>query len=395
MQTVDRFKTSFHLPILFLLLLVLFSVQNTYGQQTSPLWGEFPAGRYQVGFKVIQEKDFSRSSLKKSGEKFIPAAREIKISVWYPAKDSGAKQPKMKFSEYVSAMDGAKASDAAKNNGQNRFMKMSLVQELPEAAIANLLQTETAALKDALPKTDEKFPVIIFGQGLYYESPITHTILCEFLAAQGFIIATTKLAGTHSPFVKLDAVDLEANVRDLEFVASRARSLENTDKERLAVVGFDMGGLAGLILTMRNTEVDAYASLDSGILAAHNLRLVKAMPDYDPLRLRVPLFHATHPVEELARFNVSEDAEFMDSARYSDRLILRFPDVRHADFTSRPMIESIAAKIQDERTAHRKRSFEAAAQNLLAFLKAHLRDDSKSLGSLYVKSATNPIQKLN
>lgn len=144
-----------------------------------------------------------------------------------------------------------------------------------------------------------------------------------------------------------------------------------------------MGGIAGLILTMRNADVDAFASLDSGITAAHNLRLVKAMPDYDPARLRVPLLHATHPVEELARFGVNEDVSFIDAARQSTRLILRFPNVRHADFTSRSAIELAAANMQDEATITRRRSFETISQNLLIFLDAHLKNNRNSLAILY------------
>lgn len=196
-------------------------------------------------------------------------------------------------------------------------------------------------------------------------------------------MATSDLVGAHSPFVKLDAVDLEADVRDLEFVISRARLPASADKEKLAVVGFDMGGLAGLILTMRNRDVDAFASLDSGIMAAHNLRLVKAMPDYDASRLGVPLLQATHPIEELRRFGVSEDTSFLDAALYSDRLVLRFADVRHADFTSRPMIESIAAKMRDEATVRRRIFFETLAQHLSAFLQTHLQRDLKAQEFLY------------
>ncbi|MDQ4123202.1 MAG: hypothetical protein M3209_17330 [Acidobacteriota bacterium] len=382
-QVPDRFRRNFYLPVAVLLLLILFALQNIYGQQTSQLWGELPKGKYQVGYKILDEKDFSRTVLEKSGDQYIPKPREIKISVWYPATNSSALLPKMRFQDYMFAMEGNEAGASAKSEIRSRLMDSVLVQELPKAAIENLLRTQSAATKDVPFIRGERFPIIVLGQGLYYESAATHAILCEFLASNGFIIATTDLVGAHSPFVKLDAVDLEAQVRDMEFVAARAKTLENSDEKRLAVVGFDMGGLAGLVLTMRNVQVDAFASLDSGITAAHNLRLVKAMPDYDPLRVRVPLFHATHPIAELQKFRVSEDTSFLDAAQNSDRLVLRFPEMRHADFSSRPMIEFFAAKMQDDTTLNRKRLFEAAAQNLLAFLAAHLQNNRKSFELLY------------
>lgn len=391
MQTKFRFIKNCFVSLFFVLALFLCFETDICGQQISPLWGELPNGRYGVGYKTLIERDGSRSFPKKSGASFISGTRQIKISLWYPAQNSG--KPKMKFREYLSALEDA-ASIPEKSESRSGFTQFSVLQELPEAAIANLLAISTAATRNAPFLKGEKFPLVILGQGLYYESPATHTILCEFLASQGFIVATTNLVGAHSPFVKLDAVDLEADVRDLEFVISRARLLEGADKEKLAVAGFDMGGLAGLILTMRNREVDAFASLDSGIMAEHNLRLVKAMADYDALRLGVPLFHATRPAEELARFGVSEDTSFLDAARFSDRLVLRFPGARHADFTSRPMIEFIAAQMRDEATTRRRLSFEATAQNLSAFLKAHLKNDRQALEFLYSQAVDKPSAKI-
>jgi tetratricopeptide (TPR) repeat protein len=57
---------------------------------------------------------------------------------------------------------------------------------------------------------------------------------------------------------------------------------------------------------------------------------------------------------------------------------LRFQNVRHIDFTSRPMIESVAAKMLDEATARRRRFFETLARQLSAFLDAHLGNDAKA-----------------
>lgn len=383
--------------ILLLPALFLFCSEGVFGQQKSPLWGDLPPGEFAVGYKIIDERDASRSFPQKSGAHLVYAARRVKISLWYPAQNSGRTGARMKFREYLSAMDvSAEAAiiETANSLNQIRLKDLSLFHEIPDAAITNLLGTETGATMNAPFAGKGKFPVVVLGQGLYYESPLTHTVLCEFLASRGFIVTTANLVGAHSPFVKLDAVDLEAAVRDLEFVASRARNLPAADKEKLAVVGFDMGGLSGLLLSMRNGEVDAFASLDSGIAAAHNLRLVKAMPDYEPSRLRAPLLHATHPPEELARFGVSEDTSFLDAARRSNRLVMRIPGVRHADFTSRPVIESVAAKMQDETTKRRRASFEFIAQNLLLFLRAHLRNDQQSFDALYNEPKSNPASKI-
>ena len=55
------------------------------------------------------------------------------------------------------------------------------------------------------------------------------------------------------------------------------------DGARLGVLGFEMGGMAGVILAMRHPDVDAFASLDSGIVYPHPSGLPQALPSYDAL----------------------------------------------------------------------------------------------------------------
>jgi tetratricopeptide (TPR) repeat protein len=351
--------------------------------QTSPLWGDLKPGRHSVGFTTFYESDASRAGFNYAGTARVMSARAVPVSVWYPAVSQPSKTGKMKFREYLYSFDKALGA-AEKSASESDFKKFTLALELPETAFAALLDLPTASVKDARRAPNAaKFPVVVVGQGLFYESPITHTVLCEYLASQGFIVATTRLAGAHSPFVKLDAVDLEAAVRDLEFVIARARKLPGADTEKLAVIGFDMGGLAASILAMRNADVDAIISLDSGITAEHNLRLVKQMPDYNPANLRVPLLHFSHPVEEESTRGIRGDLSFLDAAKYSEKLILRIRRFRHADYTSRSLIETEAAKKRDELTVSRKRAFEAAARYALAFLNANLKNDRQSSAFLY------------
>ena len=66
-------------------------------------------------------------------------------------------------------------------------------------------------------------------------------------------------------------------------------------RDKLGVMGFDMGGMVGLILAMRNAGVDAFASVPAGILFPHPSGLPASSPDYDPLALQVPWLHAARP----------------------------------------------------------------------------------------------------
>ncbi len=79
------------------------------------------------------------------------------------------------------------------------------------------------------------FPLIVIGQGLYYESPIAFAALSEYLAGRGFVVATCPLVGTHTQLVKLDIEDLETQVRDLEFVIARALALTSSPPPKAVI----------------------------------------------------------------------------------------------------------------------------------------------------------------
>src|SRR5579863_1380764 len=170
--------------------------------------------------------------------------------------------------------------------------RLDMGRSLDPAAFEALLQRPMLAAENAKPAAG-RFPLIAFGEGLYYESPIAFAALGEFLAGRGFVVVTTPLVGTNSTVVRNDAQDLETQVRDLEFAIARARQLPFVSGDRLGVLGFDQGGMAGVLLAMRNPDVDAFASLDSGIVYPHPSGLPQASPSYDAAALLVPWLQAT------------------------------------------------------------------------------------------------------
>ena len=95
-----------------------------------------------------------------------------------------------------------------------------------------------------------------------------------------------------------DAADFPPLVpRSLEFVIAQARRFSFVSQDKLGVFGFDMGGMAGLILAMRNADVDAFVS-HAGILYPHPSGIPVASPHYDTLTLRAPWLHSVPPVAD-------------------------------------------------------------------------------------------------
>ena len=111
------------------------------------------------------------------------------------------------------------------------FSRYALARSLGPDGFEALGEQSVRAFENAEPLPGP-FPLIVIGQGLYYESPIAFAALSEYLAGRGFVVATCPLVGTHTQLVKLDIEDLETQVRDLEFVIARALALTSSPPPR-------------------------------------------------------------------------------------------------------------------------------------------------------------------
>lgn len=299
------------------------------------VWAGLEAGPHAVGFQLIRDTDAGRAfgglagAVSPSG---VPG-RPMRVYVWYPAAP-GATAP-LKVRDYVrmAADDFDLIPAGADPTDADPPLPVPLARGLEAPVRTRLFDQPAAAVKDAPPGAGP-FPLLLIGQGLYYESPLTHFVLAEYLASHGYVVATCPLLGTHSRLVNLSVVDLETEVRDLEFTLACARRLACVDQERLGVIGYDLGGMAGLLLCMRNPDVDAFASFDSGILTPHFSGLPGTHPDYDEKHFGIPWLHAIQ-----ARFVPADRAResggtLFDRKTYGDSYLL-LPDTdNHGDFTA-------------------------------------------------------------
>ena len=310
---------------------------ETHAQQRdavpSNLFGIEP-GAYPVGFQLLEEQDPSRVVTGGIGSTAQP--RPIRIYLWYPAARIG--QP-IRFGRYaaLAADDVWPETIAGGLRDGLKFSNQPLARSVGPNAFAALLQRPVLAIENAKP-AGTRFPLIVIGEGIYFESPVAFAALAEYLAGRGFVVATAPLVGTASPIIKVDRQDLETEVRDLEFVIARARRLPFVSPDKLGVVGFDLGGMAGLLLTMRNRDVDAFVSLGSDILFDHPSGLPKTAADYDPLALRVPWLHSA-PRFLTAQPAGSTAQSLFEAAAYSERFLLVVDGLAHADFTSYALVE--------------------------------------------------------
>jgi dienelactone hydrolase len=336
-------------------------------------------GERSVGFRLLEERDTSRAVTGGSGA--AQHARPVRIYVWYPAERGGQA---MRFGRYAEVADGDvwPAEIAGALSAKLEYSRRPLARSLGQDGFAALLRKPVLAVENAKPLAGP-FPLVVLGVGLYYESPVSFAALGEYLAGRGFVVASAPLAGENSPVARVVIQDLEADVADLEFVIARARELPFVSRDTLGVIGFDMGGMAGLLLTMRNRAVDAYASIGSGLLFRHPSGLPRVAADFDPLALRVPWFHADRAQLAVAPADATEPSLFATTTQ-SERYLLRIENMDHFDFTSDAQIAGPDAMpgYWPPATPARPASSRAVARYLGEFFSAVLTNDAASRAAL-------------
>jgi dienelactone hydrolase len=311
---------------------------RAFAQTDANVFGLDP-GEHAVGFRLLEDEDRSRAVTGGSREAAHP--RPIRTYLWYPAEASRRAQP-LSFGRYAALAGGdIWPAEIVGDLGEKlKYSNGPLARSLDASSFTALLERPMRAVENAAPLAGP-FPLVVIALGLYYESPVTFSTTAEYLAGRGFVVATAPLVGTHVPLVKLDVQDLETQMRDLELVIARARQLPFVDQERLGVMGFDQGGMAGVVLTMRNRDVDAFVSLDSGIQYPHVSGLPRSSPHFDPLALRVPWLHAASRGDGPPPADGTKS--LYDEALHSDRAWLRIASLGHADFTSYALVADRAA----------------------------------------------------
>ena len=376
---MEHFKTF--LICLCICLILLF---NNVFAQNYKFWGNLEQGHYKAGFKIVNEYDYSRSWYPNfnvfenvtQNEK----GRPIKIYIWYPSEDINNSEP-MLFERYMFFMadDYAVGLDKNRKIEMEDLKKLNLLRTISEEKISGLLNSGTKAYNNAIP-SEKKFPVLVFGQGLYYESPVTHFILCEYLASHGYIVITSPLVGTYSRQVNLDLIDFETQIRDMEFLVGYGSSLSYADKYKMGVIGYDLGGLSALILQNKNNNVDVFVSLDNGIIMEHNLVLLRQSPYYKPDMLRVPVIHFTRKKEDHDLMGTVENLTVFEQSKFSDIYLLRFKRLQHVAVTSYSVfgLEKPVPMYWGNLSKNAMATYEIICRYILHFLNGYLKEEQKS-----------------
>jgi tetratricopeptide (TPR) repeat protein len=340
-----------------------------------PLWGNLKQGPNAVGFKVKLQYDYSRTFRTKtqSGSR----ARPIQTLIWYPAKKA-VNSKAMIYEEYVNLRANELNFDqptieVMKENLQRFIQERSAIFQVSENGTRSLLAMQTAAIHDAVP-LEGKFPLLIYAPGSS-GSAFENSVFCEYMASHGYIVAALPSLGPYARNASVDLTGFYAYMQDIEFVIGSMHDFPNIDHDRLAIVGFSMGGSAATLVQMRNTDIDAVVYLDTGI--AYDIVDAWFAPSnyYDLNSLRAPQLYLTRSDAPGVNTN------FVDRIHYADTYSMMFDEGhRHLDFISEGMFAGlIPGYLTQAPSKDPKQLFETVCTCAHHFLDAYLKKDPSQL----------------
>ena len=291
-------------------------------------------GKYDVSFKVLLLYDSSRTTADHK------SFRPVQVSVWFPAHLSRKSDP-FTYRDYfiLSAADSQfQISKSIQDSAIIKYKNLLLKNGVSIRTFRTWFDLHMLADKNALP-INEKVPLIIVAQGNYH-SAHHQAFLCEFLASNGYVVATTpsqtRISGLMTD--NSQAVEnAEEQVKDMEFAISSLHRFNNIDFNNIALIGHSFGGRSILLLQMRNKNVRCLVSLDGGIGLSSAVQDIKKSSYFDREKMIVPLLHFYEETDEF----ITPDFSLIDTFDKSKRFLVKINDFHHYYFSSLGVVSGL------------------------------------------------------
>jgi dienelactone hydrolase len=342
-------------------------------------WKGLTPGPYPVGFSTATVEDLTRTLQTPTDFFGRPrpgyGRRPVHIAIWQPA-DSGASGLEMTYGDYLPLLawdTGPEAEGAAERAvAELQYIQTVTPQASPpdQASIDRLMGERVWARRDAKPAPG-RFPVLIYAPGSGYPA-FDNSVLFEYLASHGYVVVSAPSTGPDAGRMPYNAFGLEAQARDLEFLAGYVQTLPQADPERIGTAGFSWGGLSSVLFALRNARVKTVISLDGVLREEQSLAVARTFPHFRPQRLRVPMLVFTAAPDPAAPG--SEDESFLEQARFAEITRAVVAGMVHHDFGSMSSLlrrSSRDGKTRDWTPA--TAGYEAVCKLTLEFLDAHLK----------------------
>jgi len=336
-------------------------------------WAGLKKGKYDVGFKIVNEQDANRKMLGKK--------RPMNSGVWYPAKLKPSDKA-LKYQDYIASLAYEDSLGGGSQNNKslekayiNHFKKSAKKKGGDIKIIQNDLEHVTLSHSNATPEIGD-FPIIVYSPGLggrTYEN----SILFEYLASNGYVVISMPSNGK-GPNMTFDLEGLNSAVEDIIWTKNYIENNKSsyTKSNKIGLIGYSWGGLASAITTtvIKPNAFDAFISLD-GTISYEDKMARDNFKGYGGHNLKIPFLY-------MLAWGDHQNYSFFKEGD-SERYLLKFQKMGHRNFNSDAIITMDRPSPPDliefyqRKGAELEKSYGIMCQFSKAFLDKTLKNDSK------------------
>jgi dienelactone hydrolase len=339
-------------------------------------------GPYDVGFKVVQQYDQSRSY--RAGVDAVtgevdhgPQGRPIQTLIWYPAAMPGRD---LVYADYLH-LGGSEDRFDLDGVQSQRVAEEALREYLPHGVrledIARVAAEPVHATGDA-PLASGKFPLIVYASS-DSSSAFENDSLCEYLASHGYVVIASPSHGAHVRYmtdgrIADDVENTRAQAGDISFLIGYAGSLTDVDPTKEGVVGFSWGGMASTFAAVADSRIHALVDLDGSV--RYFPKVLAAAPEVTPNRINVPLLFFADREDPFAPGKDPRPNSFIAQIHHADVTEIGLQKLSHEDLSSDSLRFPDALDHDGTTVDERNDSYAWVARYTLAFLDGALKGDA-------------------
>jgi len=219
-----------------------------------------------------------------------------------------------------------------------------------------------------------------------HTTPWGASILGEYVASHGFVVATIESKGVRAAAYRLSRENLDAMGLDAAFTVTRMRREPNVDG-RLGVIGMSNGSIAALGLQVTGLTPRGVVSLDGGIGEGAGGTYLRERSAGDSTRFSVPLLHLYSPDNRFLDFR------YLRSYVAAERTLVRVDHLRHGDFLAGGAIERLMPGAFGPAKPDAPIGFELVCRYTLGFLRTYVAGDQsvqRFVGEVTANSGVPP-----
>ncbi len=339
-------------------------------------WGQdMEAGPYAIGFRTLFTYDEARSAVPYSdwdGKLTFNQAqgkgRQMQINIWYPAEVQGTP---LEYGHYIDLLGrqtnfSAEPTELATKMFVDQTNALGGNGQFTAEQLDGIAKLSTQAYLQAAA-VKERFPLVIFPNG---GSPAYQSIMCEYIASHGYVVAAVALKGQYSSTIDASTRGIEFAAADLKFTLNQLLQLENVDRDRIALIANAIESSMCTALAAKNPLIKALISLEGGLLSSFEQRLLRRTNFYTPSAIQIPILaiYAPHP---------AISPEFITQLKYSERYFIRFPGMSEFHFLNYGLLEKEVPGIIGPPKGDTQLGFAWAARLSLWFLDAKLKENEE------------------